>query len=211
MGKSRRTWVLIPRAHREDKLLAQIPGITGSLQRRVRRGTETRWTFLGEPVLCTQCTQDTTRQALFQTRWKVRTNTKACPLTLTHAWWHVGTYIHTHEWVHTNTCCIQMILSWQILFFFVMLYLNCSCSDFKWVFKGLCSYGHSLIYFFPFCCQFRSEILPWLPCPWSPRGGAVDLPWVNTWVHVGGTTTKKMNQFSHFINFVCIWFCTFFS
>lgn len=60
---------------------------------------------------------ETTRQALFQTRWRVRTNTKACPLTLTHAWWHVGTYIHTHEWVHTNTCCIQMILSWQIPFF----------------------------------------------------------------------------------------------
>lgn len=148
----------------------------------MRQRTKNPWTFSGGPVLCTQCNWSQQDKHCFKQDGGWGPTLKFV-LTLTHAWWHVGTYTHTHEWVHTYTRCIQMILSKQISFFFVMLNLNCSCSDFKWVFAGLCLYGHNLIYFFPFYCQFRSAILLWPPCPWSPRGGAVDLPWVNTWVH----------------------------
>lgn len=152
---------------------------------------------------------ETTRQALSQTRWRVRT--KACPLTLTHAWRHVGTYIHTHEWVHTNTCCVQMVLNWQIPFFFfsVMLNLNCSCSDFKWVFKGLCSYGHSLFFSILLSVQIRDSAVTTLSLVSKGRGN-----WPALSKHLSPCWRNKrkikMNQFSHFINFVCIWFRTFF-
>lgn len=100
-------------------------------------------------------------------------------------------YLHSYTWMstHKHTLHINDFKLTNTIALFVMRNLNCSCSDFKWVFKGLCSSWHSLIYFFPFYYQFRSKILLWPPCPWSPRGGAIDLPWVNTWVHV--CVTKK--------------------
>lgn len=74
------TWVLIARAHKKPDATEQATVISHGFWREMGGGNRRLQKLVGQLALCTQ---KQTRDTLLQTRQKMKTDTRACPLTST--------------------------------------------------------------------------------------------------------------------------------